>query len=294
MSYKRRDFLKLAGTATAGLTVTSISSGLLTGCFNGGKDLKPFGIQLYGVRDIIGKDPKAVLKSIADAGYKQIELFEQKVLGLYLGMGNTGLKKYAEDLGMTIPSIHTNVFKDFEKKADEAAAIGVKYIIYNWEGPGKTLDDYKKFADDFNKMGEYANKNKIRFAFHNHDFTFIEMDGVLPQDWLVQHTQKELVDFQIDLYWVVAAGKDPVKWINQYADRVKLLHFKDRSKGATQREGAAICELGTGSIDFQNILKQLKGTAVEFYIVDQDTCNDRTDPFACIKTDAEYMKKLKW
>lgn len=294
MSYKRRDFLKLAGTATAGFTLASMSGNALAGCFAGNKGHKDFGIQLYGVRNMIGDDPKGVLKQIAGMGYKQIELFEQEKLGLYLGMGNKGLKQYAADLGMTIPSIHTNVFIDFEKKADEAAAIGVKYIIYNWEGPGKTLDDYKKMAESFNKMGEYANKQNIRFAFHNHDFTFLTMEGILPQDWIVQHTEKELVDFQIDLYWVVAAGQDPVKWINQYKDRVKLLHFKDRLKGTTERDGVAICELGTGTINFQDILNQVKGSAVEYYIVDQDTCNDRTDPLACIRTDANYMKQLKW
>ena len=158
--------------------------------------------------------------------------------------------------------------------------------------PNRTLDDYRKLADDFNKLGEYANKHGVRFAFHNHDFSFKMIDGIFPQDILVDRTDKGLVDFQVDHYWVVTAGQDPIPWINKHPDRYKLSHFKDRVKGATEREGPAMCELGKGTINFQNIIDKTKGSAIKYYVVDQDNCNDRTDPLECIRYDAGFMKKL--
>lgn len=295
MDLKRKDFLKLAGTTAAGIALPSFANRLFASdLFDDEKKLKAFGLQLYGIRDSLGKDPKGVLKQVASFGYKQVEPFDHSSLGMFFGMGNKGFKMFVEDLGMSIPSVHTNVYKDFEQKVEEAAAIGIKYLIYNWEGPGKTLDDYKHYADDFNKKGEFCRQHGICFTFHNHDFTFKEMDGIIPQDWLMQHTEKELVDFQIDFYWVIAAGQDPAEWVNKYPTRFKLAHFKDRTKGTTEREGKAICELGTGSIDFPSILSKIKKSSIAYYIVDQDTCNDRTDPMQCIKEDAGYMKKLKW
>lgn len=299
MSYNRRDFLKTTGAATAALTLPSFA-----GAFDGKNEKNIFGLQLYALRDALSNDPKNILKQIAAMGYSGVEPFEHKYLGLFLGMGNKGFKSYMNDLGMKIQSVHCNVYKDFEKKVEQTAEIGVKYFIYNWEGPGKTLDDYKKMADDFNTKGEYCKQHNIKFTFHNHDFTFTEMGGVLPQEWLLDHTDKNLVDFQVDFYWVIVAGKDPVTHINKYPDRYKLCHFKDLPKDAAERvksgissfggEKPGIIELGTGKIDFQSILDKIKGSSIKYYIVDQDTCNDRVDPLACIREDAEYMKKLKW
>jgi len=292
MNHQRREFLKWSGGLALGSAIAPLANGWLN-FQKTNKKVKEFGIQLYGLRDILGKNPKSVLDKLPSFGYKQIELFEHSKLGIFLGMSNKELKKYVTDLGMKIPSVHSNIYIDFEKKVEAAAAIDIKYFIYNWEGPGKKLDDYKKMADDFNKKAEFCKQHNIKFAFHNHDFTFKNMDGVMPQEWLLEHTDKNLVDFQVDLYWVITAGVDPVVHINKYPDRYKLCHFKDRSKGATDREGTAICELGTGTIDFPFIMKAIRKSAIKYYTVDQDTCNDRNDPLACARTDAEYMKKIK-
>ncbi|MGE5108170.1 MAG: twin-arginine translocation signal domain-containing protein, partial [Sphingobacteriales bacterium] len=131
MSYNRRDFLKITGAATAGLTLASYAD-----VFAAKTKGNVFGLQLYGIRDIVGKDPKGILKQVAKMGYSGVEPFEHKELGMYLGMGNKGFKSYVSDLGMKIRSVHSDVYKNFEKKVEEAAAIGVEYFIYNWEGPG--------------------------------------------------------------------------------------------------------------------------------------------------------------
>ena len=294
---KRRDILKLSALAAAGFllpSATTKAASWLNGFDESAAKRKKFGLQLYGIRNILGKDPKNVLKQVAALGYTQIESFEHQQLGVYMGLGNKGFKSYAKSLGMSIPSVHVNIYKDFEKKVAEAAEINVKYLIYNWEGPGKTMDDYKRMADDFNKKGEYCKQHGINFAFHNHDFTFKKIGNDIPQEWLMEHTDPNLVDFQIDFYWVEYAGQNSIEWVKKYPSRFKLCHFKDRSKTSNEREKSGIVELGTGTINFQNILDQIKQSSIKYYIVDQDTCNDREDPLECLKIDAAYMQQLRF
>ncbi|HZH94336.1 MAG TPA: sugar phosphate isomerase/epimerase, partial [Flavisolibacter sp.] len=132
MSYKRRDFLKATTAIASGLALTSIA-GKLAGCgaVNNAVGVadQPFGIQLYTLRDEMPKDPKGILKQLSSFGYKQIESFEHNKLGMFWGMKNTEFKTYMDDLGMKIVSSHANMNDDFERKAAEAAAIGMSYLI---------------------------------------------------------------------------------------------------------------------------------------------------------------------
>ena len=249
---------------------------------------KPFGLQLYTLRDDLPKDPKAILKQVASFGYKQLEGYEGGQ-GIFWGMGNTGLKKYLDDLGMTLISTHCDINKDFEQKAADAAAIGMKYLISPYVGPQKTLDDYKKIADTFNQRGEVCRKNGIRFAYHNHDYSFKLQDGQFPQDIFIANTDAALVDFEMDIYWVVTAGQDPQAWLKKYKNRFRLCHIKDRTKNAT--EAADSCNLGDGSIDFPSIVKTARDSGMEYYIVEQEKYAGTT-PLKAVEVDATYMKKL--
>jgi sugar phosphate isomerase/epimerase len=254
------------------------------------KKIKRFGLQLYSVRDDMPKDPKGVLKQVASFGYKQVESYEHDHLGIFWGMSNTDFKSYMDDLGMTIISSHCDIEKDFEKKAAEAAAIGMKYLMCPWKGPQKSIDEFKKFADQFNQKGEICRKNGIRFAYHNHDYSFKMQDGQLPQDVMMQNTDPALVDFEMDIYWVVTGGQDPEEWIKKYPNRFRACHVKDRIKGATEHD--ATCVLGEGSIDFRKILKTAKSHGMEYYIVEHERY-DNTTPLKAAEADAEYMKKIK-
>ena len=291
MNYQRREFLKLAGGLSSVLGLSSVASklGLSNDLLEEHKKLKAFGLQLYSLRDVLPKDPQGVLKQAASFGYKQIESYEGAT-GMFWGMSNTEFKKYMDDLGMTIISSHCDTTKDFEKKAADASAIGMKYLIFPYEGANKTIDDYKKYADDFNKKGEICKKNGIRFAFHNHNFSFTAINGVFPQDVLMQNTDPSLVDFEMDMYWVVTPGQDPVAWLKKYPTRFRLVHVKDRTKGATAT--ADTCTLGQGSIDYPSILKEAKKQGVQYYIVEQEKY-EGTTPIDSAKADAEYMKRLK-
>jgi sugar phosphate isomerase/epimerase len=307
MDFKRREFLRITANLAAGLAIVPMAcnsssnddkakdagSSDTTTASNTAVDaavpLTSFGLQLYTLRDDLPKDPKGVLKQVSSFGYKQIEGYEGKD-GIFWGMSNTDFKKYIDELGMTFVSSHCDINKDFEKKAADAAAIGMKYLICPYKGPQKKLDDFKKFADEFNKKGEICKKNGIRFAYHNHDYTFKELEGQMPQDVLMNGTDPALVDYEMDIYWVVTAGQDPEAWLKKYSNRFKLVHVKDRTKGAT--EAADSCTLGQGSIDFAKVLKTASQNGIEYYIVEQEKY-EGTTPLKAADDDAQYMKTLK-
>jgi sugar phosphate isomerase/epimerase len=119
------------------------------------------------------------------------------------------------------------------------------------------------------------------------------MEGQLPQDILMQGTNKDTVDFEMDIYWVVTAGADPIAWFNKYPGRWKLCHVKDRRKGAEAKDHDASVDRGTGSIDFKKILKAGKSKGLEYFIVEQERYDNST-PLKSAETDAAYMKKFKF
>ena len=291
MPYQRREFIKLSTTLGSGLLLTSVAN-KLAGCNPLSKlDVnKNFGLQLYTLRDDLPKDPKGVLTQVASYGYKQIESFEG-AKGIFWGMKNTEFKKLMDDLGMRIVSSHCNINQDFDRKAAEAAEIGMNYLICPYLGPQKKIDDFKKFAETFNQRGEVCKKNGIRFAYHNHDYGFVPLDGQLPQDVLMQGTNKDTVDFEMDIYWVVTAGHDPVQWFEKYPGRFKLSHIKDRKKNAAPADRDASVILGTGSIDFKKILNAGAKNGMRYFIVEQEAY-ENTTPLAAAKADADYMKNF--
>ena len=282
MPVSRRKFLQTSGLLTA--------AGLLSKneLFASSAKLKNYGIQLWSVKNALAKDPKDVLKQIASFGYTQIESFEGGK-GIFWGMTAAEFKKYMDDLGMKIISSHCNIDKDFEKKAADAASIGMKYLICPYKGPRKSIDDFKKIAEDFNAKGDICKKNGIRFAYHNHDYSFVTVDGQIPQDVMLANTNPDTVDFEMDIYWVVTAGADPVAYAEKYKNRFRLCHVKDRIKNTTEKD--ASCTLGEGSIDYPPMLKKLKAVGMEYFIVEQERY-DNTTELDSAKADAKYMSAL--
>lgn len=297
MQKDRREFLRLTGGLALGAMLSqtgctpakSATSGDIS--MAGENYLKDFGLQLWTIRDDMAKDPAGVLQQLSSFGYKQIESFEG-AKGMFWGMSNTDFKKRMDDLNMKIVSSHCDINKDFEKKAAQAAEIGIKYLVCPWLGPQKSIDDFKKAAEKFNKCGEACKKEGILFAYHNHDYSFKPLDGQVPQVVMMNETDPTLVDFEMDIYWVVTAGEDPEKWFSQHKNRFRLCHVKDRSKTPGTDNGKNSVDLGTGSIDFKKILKTAIDNGMKYFIVEQEAYPNGT-PMEAVKTDAVYMKKFK-
>ncbi len=303
MKNDRRKFLQVAGTFTAGTllfpqlacnTPTSNNESETTPVVTTPPEPKPsldeFGIQLYTLRDDFPKDPKGVLKQLASLGYKQIEGFEG-AQGMFWDMGNKEFKKYLDSLGLNMVSSHCDIKKDFEAKAAQAAEIGMEYLICPYVGPQTSVDEWKKVTDRFNECGAICKKNGIRFAYHNHAYTFVPFSGMIPHDFVMDNTDPDLVDHEMDIYWVVTGGADPIEYLKKYPNRFRLCHIKDRMKGVDAKEHSASCDLGTGMIDFPKILKVAKEQGMKYYILEQERYDNST-PMKSVGAGADYLKKL--
>lgn len=288
---KRKEFIKLTGGLSGGLMLMS-GFLMLSGCKSTKSPTNPFGIQLYTLRDVMPTDPKGVLKQLSNFGYSQIESYEGP-LGIYWGMSPTEFKSYMDDLEMEIIASHCNIHERFEEKVDQAASIGMKYLICPWIGRQNSLDSYRIFADTFNKCGEICNQAGIKFAYHNHEYTFEELDGVIPQELLLQSTDPDLVDFELDIYWLETAGADTISWLEKYPNRFTLSHVKDRESDAPVGSGNASTTLGTGSINYPDILRVAKQNGMKYFIVEQEKYAGTTS-IESSRDNAEYMKRIEW
>ncbi|MEZ0484837.1 sugar phosphate isomerase/epimerase family protein [Fibrella aquatica] len=279
----RADFLK---TSALALTLP-----LLTRFDAQAKPIKNVGLQLYTLRGDLSKDPDATLKRVAEIGYKEVETFGYND-GKFFGKTPQAFKEQLKSLGMTSPSGHymPNQLKSgWDKIVDDAATIGQKYMACAYIMPDdrKKADDYKGFVDLFNKAAETCQKAGIQFVYHNHDFEFQPLDGQIGYDIILKGTDPKMVKMELDLYWTIIAGKDPVELFKQNPGRFPLVHMKDIAK----TEKKEFAEVGTGSVDFQRILDAGKMGGVKHYFVEQDAVVKGT-PLEAIAVSYKNMKKL--
>ena len=274
--------------------------------------LKEFGIQLWSVRDDLAKDPKGVLKKLADDGYKFVESFQHDKLGIFWGMSPKHFKSYLDSINLTIHSCHCDPTFALDKKkadklkklADDAAGIGMKYLINPYMGNVlKKLDDFKKAAEGFNRCGEICQKAGLQYGYHNHHYAFQKVEGQFPEDIFLAGTDADKVAFEMDLYWVTMAGQDPIAWLKKYPNRFRLVHVKDsysaekiaeinkKEKVNPDFPFNSSCDLGTGVIDFPKILNVAKENGTQYFIVEQERWDNST-PIKSAEVDANYMKKL--
>ena len=284
---KRREFvLKSSLLSTSILFPMSISS-----CNNNPPKTK-FGIQLYSIRDEMNKNPKEALAKIASFGYKYVEGYEGD-LGLFWGMTNIEFKEYLDGLGLKMIASHcgdTNNLESFKLKCDQAAQIGVEYLICPWAEGERSINSFQTIANTFNQCGQIAKENGLRFAYHNHDYSFKKIDGVFLQDILMNGTDPNLVDFEMDIYWVVAAGEDPITWFDKYPGRFKYCHVKDYVSLTGNKFES--CTLGTGSINYPSILSHGISKGLVNLIVEQEAYTGTTQ-FDSAKDNFNYMSSLK-
>ena len=248
-----------------------------------GTKIDNFGIQLYSVRDIIGADPKGVIKQLADLGYKEIEGY-QGDQGVFWGMSPKEFKDYVDGLGTKFVSTHADTSKDLEKLANDCAEAGLTYVLQPYIGPQKNIDEWKKRAEEFNQRGEICNKAGVKFGYHNHSYSFEPIEGQIPQEILLDNTDPSKVVYELDMCWIAAANKDIEAHLQKYAGRYDLCHVKDLVRDPKPHS----TDLGKGVIDFSNALKVAQETGVKHYIIEQEEYPESV--MVSLANDAEYMK----
>jgi sugar phosphate isomerase/epimerase len=267
--------------------------------------VKNVGIQLWSLRDVIHKDTKNVLTRLAGFGYKELESYGLLPDKLH-GFAPLEFKKMANDLGLKLISSHAPFGRLADKSVKESIDVfapkwkatvetsnqlGLKYLTIAWieEPLRNSLDECKRSIEAIIKMSEYAAQQGVTFTYHNHAFEFTDYDGKNMYDLFLQESDPKHLNFEMDLYWVVYAGKDPLRYFEKYPKRFFQWHVKDMSK--LKREDNA--DLGQGAIDFVPIFQQMKKAGVKHFFVEQES-GYSPDSITSVENCVEFMKNLKF
>ncbi|WP_128544262.1 sugar phosphate isomerase/epimerase family protein [Larkinella soli] len=280
----RRNFLKKAGVLTTSAFALSQTDLTALGAPSG--TFKDFGLQLYSVRDVLPGDPKGIMTQLAKMGYTIFESYGGPK-GFLWGMEPKEIKSFLGDQGVKMVSTHFDMNKDLEKSIDMAREAGLSYMLCPYIGPQKTMDDWKRIADQFNQVGEQVNKGGLKFGYHNHDYSFKPLNGQIPQEYLLANTDPRNVMFELDLCWIEAAGQSAVGHLKKYGKRYELCHIKDYNKTG---EKVIQSDLGKGVVNYKEILRTAKDNGMKYFLVEQEEYPG--PPMVSMKADAEYMKKL--
>jgi len=291
ISQNRRGFLKISAAGTLGV----MALGPL-GCSTATKiDNKSFGVglQLYSIRDAMDTDVPGSLKKVSDLGYKYLEMAGYSE-GKFYGYSPSEFNKIVSDLGMEVLSSHTMVeaagvtLDNAKIMADAHAELNAKYCVQPWvEEPDRNIESYKKMIGDWNEVGRIMKEVGIQFGYHNHNFEFANIDGVVPYyDIFMPEMDPDLITMEIDLYWVTKAGQDPVEMINKYPGRFQLFHLKDMYTETSPYFDVIkddISPVGAGLIDFKRIMAAKEVAGMKYFFVEDDN-QGNGKPFEGIQT----------
>jgi len=284
---RRRELLGLAGGWAAGRLGGIVALSGMKGPISGRAQLARIGIQLYTVRRDLARDVEGTLARLAEIGFTEVEF-----AGYPQGTG-TSLRSILDRHRLTAPSGHValqSLRADWNRTLDEAASVGQRYVVvaYLDAGERRTIDDWKRVAALFNKAAETAQSRKIRFAYHNHDFEFVPIDGKIGYDVLLAETDPKLVQFEMDLYWITKGGRDPLEYFARYPGRFPLWHVKDMTPAPSR----GFADVGKGTIDFKRIFRRAGQAGATHYFYEQDVTPG--SPFDSAKVSYDYLKRLRF
>ena|SRR2546423_2964944 len=284
---KRREFLTAIGLAALAPQLGCASAG--SASTTGTRRLKKVGIQLYTLRDDARRDLEGTLRSIAQAGYKEVELLASMN---NFGMPPLRLRSILDANGLVAPSTHveTTIFNELDRQIDTAKILGHQYLIVASLPDAQRLgpDDYRRWADRFNEAGARAQRSGMRIGFHDEAWDFRTIDGQVLYDLFVQRTDPTLVWLQLDTGNAAVGGKDPLEYMQRYGNRYWLFHIKD----APSLGAANDTELGKGIVDFRRLLSMIDRIDEKHLYVEQETYPGA--PLDSARRDYAYISRLEF
>lgn len=208
------------------------------------------------------QDLAGTLAMVAAMGYSQVEFAG------YFGCDPATIVNLLRSSGLSAPSAHvtpTELLQHPELTLDTAALAGHQYIVLAWwEGALCNPDGYRQLADLLNHAGKLAQQRGLSLAYHNHDFEFLPGETGAPYDFLLAATDPQAVSYELDLYWAVSSGRDPLQLMADHPGRFPLLHAKDMASSGHETD------IGAGEIDFASLLGALPDESVEHIFVERD------------------------
>jgi sugar phosphate isomerase/epimerase len=268
----RRSFLTALGALAAGLPATRL---LAAGprC--------PFGVQLYTLREALARDLTGTLRQVAEIGYQEVEFAG------YHGHSTREVRSALTAAGLQAPAAHVSLeaLRDqLDSTIETAAEIGHRYLFLPWIPESeRTLDGYRRLGEMMNRAAERAIRSGLRVGYHNQAYDFAPIEGQVPLEVLVRATD-ERVRHELDVYWAVAGGADPVAWLTRFGGSFAAVHLKDRT-----RDGQMV-DVGAGAIDFPGVLAAAEAAGIRHCFVEHDS---PVSPLASIRAGRDYLTRLE-
>lgn len=249
------------------------------------------GLQLYSVRDAMQEDPVATVELVGAIGYDYVEAAGYSD-GKFYGIEPEAFKSLVEDNGMIFRGSHTGqaipdsaswetLMPWWDDCIAAHKAAGIEYIVQPFMGVSgyQSLEGLAAYCDYFNAVGEKCNEAGIRFGYHNHDREFSTVEGEVIYDYMMENTDPDKVMFQLDVYWIIEGGSDPLSYFENYPDRFGSIHIKDKE------------ELGaSGAIDFPVILDKAMEIGSTWFVVEVEEYN--FDPIVSVEMSHDYLKEI--
>jgi sugar phosphate isomerase/epimerase len=241
------------------------------------------GIQLYTVRDIMASDPQGTLNALAQIGYATVG-----VSGLY---GNTPerFRDMLDTAQIRAVLTHTSwdaMLADVDRELQIARTLGVRYVVVpSLPASLRTVAGYQRAAVAFGQWGEQCRGAGMKFLFHNHNVDFVTVDGKVLYDILLDETDQRFVNFELDLYWIVVGGYDPLPYFERHPGRFPVYHVKDRAANGSFED------LGRGNIDFPRIFARYAQSGVREYVVEHD---QQPSPLVTATRGHDYLLNVRF
>ncbi len=259
------------------------------------KKRRDIGLQLWTVNQALSRDFKATIETLVEIGYRRFEGYGYRD-GLFFGRTPVELREFLAGAGARMTSTHTDIpwndgrpdIEQARRAMADAAESGCQWLIQPYYQIDRTqgIDGVKRLADHYNLCGGLARAEGLRFGYHNLTQEFEPLEGEIPYEVLLGHTDPELVSFQIDTVQLVTAGYVCHEYVRRFPGRFGTWHIKDTPAG---RRGNS-CDLGRGVVDFGAIFAAAKIAGMDDFYVEQEDF-DR-DPFDCLRADYEFIDKL--
>jgi sugar phosphate isomerase/epimerase len=285
ISKSRREFLQSAATYAA--TASLLSSGALE--LHANPLGMPIGCQTWPVRELIAKDFPGTIKQLAQAGFQSIELCSPAG---YADSGFAGLAKYTGielrrimgDTGVTCVSSHFGIQELRENQEGRIAwakDVGLtQMMVPSLDGPKKpTMDDVKRAADEYNKMGEQSSKAGLQQGLHNEDFECTTVDGKRTYDVLLELLDPKLVKFQFQVS-TISRGYDAAEYFTKYPGRFISMHVQGWSAKTKK-----VMPVGQDTLDWKKIFASAKTGGIQNYFVEMN--------LEMMKGSVPYLRDLK-
>jgi sugar phosphate isomerase/epimerase len=277
------------------LQATSLAAAL--GAAGRAAQLKTLGVQLYTVRTVLPQKPEETLKAIRDIGYQEVEATYAGLDALWPVLQASGLKPVSIHLDSKL--VTQGNIDDLSPIFDKLKQRGFQYAVFPYlpEPERGGIDVIKAISEKFNRAGEKCRAAGMSFCYHNHAFEFATEKGATLFQVMLDNTDKKLVAYEVDVFWVSVAGLDPVEMIQKLSDRVLLLHLKDKAEGTPvmYKESVprtAFKEVGNGVVDWPKVLRAAAAAKVAHYFVEQDQTPG--DPVDSLRQSFGYLSKLTY